>query len=100
MIWTPSGFFVVSASPIKGKLQLYLTALPQDVWATRIIPLSTRAVVDAQLLKSTISSADYDNSPEEMLRDVVTKRDKLRKAVEGYPLPNRNNAMLSCLRRS
>jgi hypothetical protein len=72
----PSGFFVASASPIKGRLQFYLTALTQDVRATRIIPVSTRAVVDAQLLKSTISLADYDSSPKEMLLDVVTKRDK------------------------
>jgi type III restriction enzyme len=49
----PAGFFVASASPIKGKLQFYLSGLPADVRAKRIIPVSTRAVVEAQLLKST-----------------------------------------------
>ena len=83
----PAGFFVASASPIRGKLQLYLTALPVDVRATRIIPVSTRAVVDAQLLKSTISLADYDSSQEEMILDVVTKRDKLESQLRDIGSP-------------
>lgn len=83
----PAGFFVASASPIRGRLQLYLTALPADVRATRIIPVSTRAVVDAQLLKSTISLADYDSSQEEMLLDVVTKRDKLESQLKSIGSP-------------
>ena len=45
----PSGFFVASASPI-SKLQLDLSSLPVDARAKRIIPVSTRAVVEAQLL--------------------------------------------------
>ena len=77
----PAGFFVASASPIKGKLQFYLSGLPPDVRARRIIPVSTRAVVEAQLLKSTISLADYDSSPEEMILDVVKKRRKLEKQL-------------------
>jgi type III restriction enzyme len=78
----PAGFFVASASQIKGKLQFYLSSLPKDVRAGRIIPVSTRAVVDAQLLKSTISLADYDSSPEEMILDVVKKRAQLGKALK------------------
>lgn len=78
----PAGFFVASASPIKGKLQFYLSSLPSDVRAKRIIPVSTRAVVEAQLLKSTISLADYDSSPEEMILDVVKKRQKLEKLLK------------------
>ncbi len=74
----PAGFFVASASPLKGKLQFYLTSLPADVRKERIIPVSTRAVVEAQLLKSTISLADYDSSAEEMILDVVKKREHLR----------------------
>jgi type III restriction enzyme len=83
----PNGFFVASASPIRGRLQYYLTALPADMRATRIIPVSTRAVVDAQLLKSTISLADYDSSPEEMLLDVVAKRDKLESQLRDIGSP-------------
>jgi type III restriction enzyme len=78
----PAGFFVASASPIKGKLQFYLSSLPSDVRAKRIIPVSTRAVVEAQLLKSTISLADYDSSPQEMILDVVNKRQKLEKLLK------------------
>jgi type III restriction enzyme len=77
----PAGFFVASASPIKGKLQFYLSSLPDEVRAKRIIPVSTRAVVDAQLLKSTISLADYDSSPEEMILDVVKKREALEQQL-------------------
>lgn len=78
----PAGFFVASASPIKGKLQFYLSGLPAEVRAKRIIPVSTRAVVEAQLLKSTISLADYDSSPEEMILDVVKKRAKLERQLK------------------
>jgi type III restriction enzyme len=39
-------------------------------------------VVEAQLLKSTISLADYDSSPEEMILDVVKKRAKLEKQLK------------------
>jgi len=83
----PTGFFVASASPIKGRLQFYLSALPVDVRATRIIPVSTRAVVEAQLLKSTISLADYDSSPEEMLLDVVAKRAQLERQLRDIGSP-------------
>lgn len=70
----PAGFFVASASPIGGKLQLYLTNLPEAVRKERIVPVSTRDVVDAQLLKSTISLADYHASTDEMLADAVARR--------------------------
>jgi type III restriction enzyme len=78
----PSGFFVASASQVKGKLQRYLTNLPEDVRKERIIPISTRAVVEAQLLKSTISLADYDSSPEEMITEVVNRRQELEDALQ------------------
>lgn len=79
----PSGFFVASASPVKGKLQLYLTYLPNDeLRQKRIIPVSTRAVVEAQLLKSTISLADYDSPSEEMLQDAVAKRSSLESRLQ------------------
>ena len=77
----PSGFFIASASPIKGKLQQYLTLLLEEQRKERIISVSTRAVVDAQLLKSTISLADYDSSTEEMIEDVVKRRDSLEKQM-------------------
>lgn len=81
----PAGFFVASASPIKGKLQLYLTNIRDaELRKQRIVPVSTRAVVEAQLLKSTISLADYDSPAEEMLRDVVAKRDSLEQALSAY----------------
>jgi type III restriction enzyme len=73
----PAGFFVASASPIKGKLQFYLSSLPDEIRNKRIVPISTRAVVDAELLKSAISLADYDSSTDEMIADVVKKRESL-----------------------
>ena len=77
----PVGFFVASASQIKGKLQFYLSSLPEEARKERIVPVSTRAVVDAELLKSTISLADYDSSSEEMILDVVRRRDGLEEAA-------------------
>lgn len=77
----PAGFFVASASQVKGRLQFYLTSLPEELRKSRIVPVSTRAVVDAQLLKSTISLADYDSSPEEMIADVVKRRDDLHRRL-------------------
>ena len=73
----PSGFFVASASQLKGRLQFYLTSLPEEIRHRRIVPISTRAVVEAQLLKSTISLADYDSGTEEMIQDVVKRREDL-----------------------
>lgn len=78
----PAGFFVASASAIKGRLQFYLSSLPKEIRDTRIIPVSTRAVVDAQLLKSTISLADYNSSSQQMLIDAVSKRDALEKLLQ------------------
>jgi type III restriction enzyme len=77
----PVGFFVASASQIKGKLQFYLSSLPEEARKERIIPVSTRDVVDAELLKSTISLADYDSSSEEMILDVVKRRASLEKQL-------------------
>jgi type III restriction enzyme len=73
----PAGFFVASASPVGGKLQLYLTNLPEDVRNKRIVPVSTRAVVEAELLKSIISLADYQSSDDEMIQDAAKKRQAL-----------------------
>jgi type III restriction enzyme len=73
----PAGFFVASASQIKGRLLFYLSSLPEELRQKRIIPISTRAVVEAQLLKSTISLADYDSSADEMIADVVVRRQEL-----------------------
>jgi type III restriction enzyme len=77
----PAGFFVASASQVKGKLQFYLTSLPEDVRKERIVPISTRAVVEAQLLKSTISLADYDSSPDEMIADTAKRRQELENTL-------------------
>ena len=73
----PAGFFVASASQLKGRLQFYLTSLPDEIRQCRIVPISTRAVVEAQLLKSTISLADYDSGADEMIQDVVKRREEL-----------------------
>lgn len=78
----PAGFFVASASQIKGKLQFYLTSLPEEARRQRVVPVKTRDVVDAQLLKSTISLADYDSSRDEMLLDVVKRRRKLEQTFD------------------
>lgn len=77
----PNGFFVASASPIKGRLQGYLTNRRGELRKGRVVPVSTRAVVDAQLLKSTISLADYDSSSEEMIGDVVHRRASLEQRL-------------------
>ncbi|MEJ7935267.1 hypothetical protein WG907_13515 [Sphingobium sp. AN558] len=79
----PAGFFVASASQIKGRLQFYLTSLPDNIRDKRIVPIKTRDVVDAQLLKSTISLADYDSAPEEMIADVVKRREELHAGLLG-----------------
>ena len=73
----PAGFFVASASQLKGRLQFYLTSLPDEIRQCRVVPISTRAVVEAQLLKSTISLADYDSGADEMIQDVVKRREDL-----------------------
>jgi type III restriction enzyme len=78
----PSGFLIASASPVKGKLQSYLTLLSDEQRKQRIISVNTRAVVDAQLLKSTISLSDYDSSSEEMITDVVERRKALEKKLQ------------------
>lgn len=77
----PSGFFIASASPIKGRLNYYLTLLSQEQRDKRIIAVSTRAVVDAQLLKSTLSVADYDSEAAQMIKDVASRRATLEKAL-------------------
>src|SRR5665213_619274 len=69
----PAGFFVASASPLGGKLQMYLTSLPEDVRKKRFASIRTRDVADAELLKSTISLADYQSGTEEMISDVVKR---------------------------
>ena len=78
----PSGFFVASASPIKGKLQQYLTLLSEEERRKRIVSVRTRDVVDAELLKSIISVADYDSPTEEMIADVVERRKDLGKRLQ------------------
>ncbi len=83
----PAGFFVASASQVKGKLQFYLTSLPEEVRAKRIVPVSTRAVVEAEVLKSIISLADYDSSAEEMILDVAKHRKKLQVKLEKLGSP-------------
>lgn len=76
----PAGFFVASASPVGGRLQLYLTNLPEELRKFRFATIKTRDVVEAHLLKSTISIADYQSSTDEMLADVVRRRNELEKA--------------------
>jgi len=83
----PSGFFVASASPIKGKLQQYLTLLPEENRRNRIVSIRTRDVVDAQLLKSIIAVADYDSPTEEMIGDVVERRKDLEDRLNEFGSP-------------
>jgi type III restriction enzyme len=79
----PSGFFIASASPVHGKLQQYLSLLSEGDRKKRIVSVRTRDVVNAQLLKSIISVADYDSPTEEMIGDVVGRRKELGKRLEG-----------------
>jgi type III restriction enzyme len=89
----PAGFFVASASPVKGKLQMYLTQMDEEVRNTRIVPVSTRAVVEAQLLKSTINLADYHSSTTVMLKDVVTRRQSLEDQLKSIGEPTTPKAI-------
>lgn len=73
----PAGYFVASASPIKGKLATYLSMLTEADRKRRITPISTADVVDAQLLKSVISVVDYDSSFSEMIVDAARRRQSL-----------------------
>jgi type III restriction enzyme len=73
----PAGFLIASASPVKGRLQQYLSLIGDEERKRRIISIRTRAVVDAELLKSAISVADYDSPTDDMLRDVVQGREHL-----------------------
>lgn len=77
----PTGFYVASASQIKGKLQRYLTMLDDTQRDARIVRVSTRKVVEAQLLKSRIIVSDYDSSAETMLVDVVQQRAELERRL-------------------
>ncbi len=77
----PAGFFIASASPVRGKLQQYLTVIGEEERSRRIVSIPTRAVVEAQLLKSTISVADYDSPTDEMIRDVVKRREHLSRRL-------------------
>lgn len=78
----PSGFFIATASPVRGKLQQYLTFLSEEERSKRIVSIRTRDVVDAQLLKSTIAVADYDSPTEEMVGDVVERRKDLERRLD------------------
>lgn len=83
----PAAFFIASASPIKGKLQYYLSNLTDEDRKKRIISVRTIDVVEAQLLKSTISLADYDSPVEEMIKDVVDKRAGLERRLRTLNSP-------------
>jgi type III restriction enzyme len=80
----PTGFFIASASPVKGKLQYYLTMLPAEQRAKRFVSVRTRDVVDAELLKATISVADYDGEPEEMIRDAAQRRTAIEQQIKTF----------------
>jgi type III restriction enzyme len=75
----PAGFFVASASSLKGKLLLYLTNLPEEIRKQRIVPVRTFDVVEAQLLKSTISFADYNSPTEAIIIDAAKRRQELER---------------------
>lgn len=77
----PAGFFIASASPVRGRLHQYLSLLSPEQRAHRVASIPTRAVVDAELLKSTIAVADYDSATEEMLRDAVKHRASIEKRM-------------------
>lgn len=83
----PSSFFIASASPIKGRLQYYLSNLTDEDRRKRIVSVRTIDVVEAQLLKSTISLADYDSPVEEMIKDVVDKRAGLERRLRTLNSP-------------
>lgn len=89
----PAGFFVASASPVKGKLLQYLSNLPEELRKIRIVPVSTRAVVDAQLLKSVISLMDYDSPAEEMITDAASMRKTLEQALSELNAPFKPKAI-------
>jgi len=77
----PAGFIVASASNLRGKLQAYLTNLGDEARKQRIIPVRTRDVVLAGLLKSTIDIEDFDSSADEMLIEAAKRRKALNAAL-------------------
>jgi len=83
----PQGFFMASATPVVNDLFVKWTEALQTEDATRTlleagrVPVRTRDVVDAELLKTTIELIDYRSGTEESLDGALNALAQVRAAA-------------------
>ncbi len=89
----PKGFFMASATPLVNDLfTKWADALDEDA-RTRVlladaqVPIRTRDVVDANLLKTTIELIDYRSGAEESLDGALDALERVQKAAEDESAP-------------
>ncbi len=84
----PKGFFMASATPLVNDLfSKWAEALNQDETTKELlqraqIPIGTRDVVDANLLKTTIELIDYRSGAEESLDGALDALEKVQDAAD------------------
>jgi len=84
----PVGFFMASATPVHGELfdEWQRVLRRDDVWGEIVdagqVPVRTREVVAAELLKTTIDFVDYQSGTEESLDGALAALAELYTAAE------------------
>lgn len=84
----PKGFFMASATPVQNELfHRWSTVVQEDpewrlLGAAGLVPVSTKDVVEAQLLKTTIEVVDFNSGTEENLDGVLQYITELDQAIE------------------
>jgi type III restriction enzyme len=84
----PRGFFMASATPLVNELftkweeALNLGAETKALLAAGRVPIKTRDVVDANLLKTTIEVVDYRSGSEESLDGALAALDRVQAAAD------------------
>jgi type III restriction enzyme len=84
----PRGFFMASATPLVNELftkweeALNLGAETKALLAAGQVPIKTRDVVDANLLKTTIEVVDYRSGSEESLDGALAALERVRAAAD------------------
>ena len=82
----PKGFFMASATPVVNeRFAKWKEALAEEPWKSLLqagmVPVRTRDVVEAQLLKTTIEVVDYSSGSEESLDGALERLRQLDDAV-------------------
>lgn len=83
----PQGFFMASATPVVNDLfvkwteALHAEEAAKALLAAGQVPVRTRDVVDADLLKSTIQLIDYRSGTEESLDGALNAPEQVRAAA-------------------